>query len=268
MKTRPPPANAIIFLPAATPLLVGLIAYWRGLPDIRPQWQEELKIPYAVKKLVGFMHRPLAFPDYGGVQIVGDRKARVPFVWSGRVKGGDCLVDPNLEGCPPFKDHIYLLPPNGASTGGEAGGSITFSPGAPSPTCRAEQACGTLCTGYYCAPSSPAGPPPDYHDPADPSYGGTPKPPETPKPSQPTSQPPPPSQTPTNRYDCEGNTACNILVNVKHCDEAVNRISGRGDPNHKYGTAEYVLLLASLQVLGHLGTVFYPRRLYCDGQQC
>ncbi|KAK0732417.1 hypothetical protein B0T21DRAFT_291610, partial [Apiosordaria backusii] len=43
----------------ATPTIAGLVAYWRGLPDIKNGWGEELKKPANVKKLLQFMHRSI-----------------------------------------------------------------------------------------------------------------------------------------------------------------------------------------------------------------
>jgi len=47
------------------------------------------------------------------------------------------------------------------------GTTITYSPGAPSPTCSGN--CGTICTGYFCNPT-PTGEVPGFHDPEDPRY--------------------------------------------------------------------------------------------------
>lgn len=45
----------------AAPTIACLVAYWRGLPGIKNGWDEELKKPANVKKLLMYMHRPL-FP--------------------------------------------------------------------------------------------------------------------------------------------------------------------------------------------------------------
>lgn len=102
--------------------VVGVIAYWRGLKIPESSgWADELKKPANVKTLVLYMHRPL---EYGDLPISGEelpprtgaRLERVPFIWTGRVKGGDCLVDPTLEGCPPnlAGKRIADLQPGGA----------------------------------------------------------------------------------------------------------------------------------------------------------
>ncbi|CAP59704.1 uncharacterized protein PODANS_1_493 [Podospora anserina S mat+] len=45
----------------AAPTIACLVAYWRGLLGIKNGWDEELKKPANVKKLLMYMHRPL-FP--------------------------------------------------------------------------------------------------------------------------------------------------------------------------------------------------------------
>lgn len=64
---------------------------------------------------------------------------------------------------------------NPGEMSGDGGGrqTITYNPGSTaSPTCpgRAGKKCGgTLCSGYYCAPTHSGTPPPDYQDPKDPN---------------------------------------------------------------------------------------------------
>ncbi|KAL2198358.1 pectate lyase superfamily protein-domain-containing protein, partial [Corynascus similis CBS 632.67] len=185
----------------AAPLVAGTIAYWRGLKIPESSgWAAELQDPANVKKLVHYMHRKLEYPSFrieneGELPTrIGPRRSRYPFLWTGRVKGGDCLVDPTLEGCPPdmagkkIADMqprgadcaagsarrsskrqdgdscpLVLNPGSGDSSG--EGGSITYARGTPSPTCVS--GCGTTCSGYYCVPQ-PTGMPPDYWDPEDP----------------------------------------------------------------------------------------------------
>jgi hypothetical protein len=175
----------------------------------------ELQEPANVKALVAFMHRRLGERPGGQTFHVTpvsmtrteadepDRlwRQRVPFLWNGDVPGGNCLVKPELDGCPeqlkdrdfsrlePFGADSGCGPVSGAAakrqTGGDAcplvffpspqgpqvgpGGSITFIPGPPSPTCTA--GCGTLCTGYFCRPD-PSGKPADQWDPNDPRRPG------------------------------------------------------------------------------------------------
>lgn len=83
-----------------------------------------------------------------------------------------------------------------ASSGGTV---ISFTPGpTASPTCASGTGCGGhLCTGYWCS-SSPAGYPPGYQDPKDPSSGGNKAPTTTigePTTSSTTTSTPPPLST-------------------------------------------------------------------------
>lgn len=174
------------------------------------------------------MHRSLQYPcihipDRPRSPIGDPVPKRVPFIWTGRVADGDCLVDPKLKGCPPdlagssiadLKPHgadcaggsgsrhsrkrkrqdsgscpLIVRPGDSSNGGGGQGDPLTYKPGEPSPTCAA--GCGKLCTGYYCAPT-PTGTPPDFWDPEDPAH-----PPQTldTKPPQPPSISTPPSTT-------------------------------------------------------------------------
>ncbi|KAK4118088.1 hypothetical protein N657DRAFT_557527, partial [Parathielavia appendiculata] len=47
----------------ATPLVAGLVAYWRSLPNIANGWGEELKKPANVKKLLRYMQRVILDED-------------------------------------------------------------------------------------------------------------------------------------------------------------------------------------------------------------
>ena len=211
---------------AAAPLVVGTIAYWRGLKIPESSgWAAELQDPANVKKLVQYMHRKLAYTDLpipydpSIPPRRGSHLGRVPFLWTGRVKGGDCLVDPTLAGCPADMAgrSISNLQPRGAdcassgragksrrrqaggscplvlNPGSGGGGSITYASGTPSPTCVS--GCGTLCSGFYCLPN-PTGTPPDYWDPEDPSHKTTTAPSTT---TTTTSSTPKPSGRPLTR---------------------------------------------------------------------
>ncbi|KFA45429.1 hypothetical protein S40293_10065 [Stachybotrys chartarum IBT 40293] len=182
----------------AVPLVVSTIAYWRGL-RLAGTWAAELAEPANVKRLVMYMHRRLTFPE----KRIRDYETnynnfKVPFIWTGRVEDGDCLVNPSLPGCPSNLRgaRIQDLQPRGADcsarsrrarsskhqvrqdgdscplvvspgNGGNDGDPITYSPGTASPTCLS--GCGDLCSGYYCLPT-PTGTPPDYWDPEDPAH--------------------------------------------------------------------------------------------------
>jgi hypothetical protein len=81
---------------------------------MKQQWKEELKPPSVVKKLLQFMQRDLAFGDFPEEEEFG-RKPRVKFIWTSRLKDGDCLVNPNLKDCPKFKERLEDLEPFGSS---------------------------------------------------------------------------------------------------------------------------------------------------------
>ncbi|KAF2992905.1 hypothetical protein E8E14_000151 [Neopestalotiopsis sp. 37M] len=122
----------------AAPLVAGVIAYWRGLPNMKQQWKDELRDPANVKKLVRFMQRNIPSPGIDvnrGEQPWLD-KPQVPFIWTGRVKDGDCLVDPTLKGCPVFTESLADLED---------------------------------CSGNFCEPT-PTGKLPGYYDPLDPDH--------------------------------------------------------------------------------------------------
>lgn len=168
-------------------MIVGLVAYWRALPNLANGWGEELRKPANVKKLLYFMHRPLSF-SYGRLenpQNDGFERNRVPLIWTGQHPDGNCLQDPSYAGCPqgslgdlvpggscPIggrkrQDGGSCEMPSGPVGSGDAIDTVTYNPGPASPTCNDN--CGTLCTGYYCTPS-PTGFPPDYFDPEDPEH--------------------------------------------------------------------------------------------------
>lgn len=151
-----------------------------------------------------YMHRSLQYPsiripDYPDKNPIPQR---VPFIWTGRVADGDCLVNPKLKRCPPYlagssiadlKPHgadcagglssarhsrkrkrqdsascpLILRPGGPSNDEGGQGNPLTYKPGEPSPTCAS--GCRKLCTEYYCSPI-PTGTPPDFWDPEDPAH--------------------------------------------------------------------------------------------------
>jgi hypothetical protein len=224
---------------------VGVIAYWRSLPITKSSWQRDLRFPVRVKKLVQFMQRTLQFAE----KPVRTREAppwspirtnRVQFIWTGRVEGGDCLVKPELKGCPYIKDDLGLLDPFGADCAalnkrqegascaipggipdapggggdGESLGTVTYKPGSPSPTCLT--GCGVLCTGFWCT-QNPTGHPPGFYDPKDPNHQQpTTSPTPTnlpPLPSNPTTCPRPWSSTQV----CNGSGGKSVCVTSSVC---------------------------------------------------
>jgi len=98
----------------------------------------------------------------------------------------------NLERlCEPFRfDNVNQLPINprkickrqeggddecvledAAAGDGADSHTVTYEPGAPSPTCTNK--CGTICSTYFCNPT-PSGEPLGFHDPEDPKYRSNP----------------------------------------------------------------------------------------------
>ncbi|ERS99609.1 uncharacterized protein SPSK_09324 [Sporothrix schenckii 1099-18] len=179
----------------ASPQIAGLIAYWRALPS---RWQTQLQQPANVKKLLRALHRPIAVPGRP-IDALSRRIA-----WNGQVLDKNCLLDaPSANGndwsqvCPTLEDNLAAQPdgpsadscayqparvnhargihqhdaPNSCGWPGDSDAqSISFTPSSVAgPICTAG-GCGTLCTGYYCAPH-PTGTPPDFQDPKDPNNG-------------------------------------------------------------------------------------------------
>lgn len=139
----------LTFYITASPMIAGLVAYFRGLPS--EKWSSALRDPSNVAQLVRNLVRPLTINDPDTQSTDG---APDSLVWNGQIEGESCLVK-NIQGCP-----SWLSPGGGSGSGGSAGGSqYTFEQGSPSPTCTA--GCGVLCTGYYCD-AEPTGSPPDF----------------------------------------------------------------------------------------------------------
>ncbi|KAH7302825.1 hypothetical protein B0I35DRAFT_485623 [Stachybotrys elegans] len=226
----------------AAPLVAGLVAYWRGLPNIQNGWGDELKDPANVKKLLLYMQRPIPknklvnrLTEYQ-VMEAGRRPNPIPFIWTGVHNGKNCLQNPAAHpSCP--RDRIQNLVPNGASCQqsgsgaralfaradevcvlrpGSANGNgpgqgaldnpITFTPGPASPTCNpGSPGCGTACTGFFCGPS-PSGYPPGYFDPEGPSL------PPLPEPTSCTG-----NQVTSTSTMCNGPIATPVCVTTKIC---------------------------------------------------
>ncbi|EGX95651.1 peptidase, putative [Cordyceps militaris CM01] len=210
----------------AAPHITALIAYWRSL-NLAGSWGSELERPVNVKKLVMYMHRSLEYrrlriPD---LPEENPNKMRVPFIWTGSVKGGgNCLVQPTLEGCPPelkARSKIADLKPRGADcagtsgstrkrqgddscplvrrpgspSGGDDGDTLTFKPTSTSSTSTSSTSISTTSTSSATTSSATTW-----------STGR----------AEPTSDP-------TPYYDCKGDALCSTL-NVKFCDLAVNNM--------------------------------------------
>ena len=173
-------AEMFTAISAATPLVAGLAAYFRGLPLPDP-WKKQLQKPKTVKTLIAhFHHRRLDINDPDIPPNPWRLLDKKPVIWNAQIFEKSCLLDRPFVGgkaCgDPLPPDLGSLSPtggepvqgNGDGSGypsghGAAGGrTITYRSGAPSPTCTTK--CGTLCTGYYCQPN-PTGKPPDFTDP-------------------------------------------------------------------------------------------------------
>jgi hypothetical protein len=138
-------------------LIAGLVAYWRGLPNIANGWAEELKKPANVKKLLLYMQRVILdedlaenldetqvfFDDTEGERYYIPRSRRdvldkVPFIWTGNHEGKNCLMDPNahpscpqgrLEDLPPFGAGCTQADADGSRIAKRAGGVCVVRPG-------------------------------------------------------------------------------------------------------------------------------------------
>ena len=169
----------MLTIAAASPLVAGLVAYYRGLPLSEP-WKTQLQKPRNVKALITHFHRRLHTEDPSVLPEVEGRQDIKPIIWNAQVMDHSCLLDRPFAGddaCgPPLPADLSTLPldggesvkgngdgsQHGSGQGGRIGSTITYQPGKPSPTCTTQ--CGTLCTGYYCKPN-PTGKPPDFTDP-------------------------------------------------------------------------------------------------------
>lgn len=203
-----------------------------------------------------YMHRSLSYPSFPITPYPTNyNDIKVPFIWTGRVDGGDCLVNPVLPGCPQglSGSNIADLQPRGAdcatirsrrrgtrnlvrqdggtcplivSPGDGSGEPISYEPGNPSPTCV--DGCGELCTGYYCLPT-PTGTPPDYWDPEDPEHPPitTDLPPLPPNPAPTTCAA---NQITTSTLVCNGPVASPVCITSTFCTTTRTDASPTGPP--------------------------------------
>ncbi|GAW24064.1 hypothetical protein ANO14919_136440 [Xylariales sp. No.14919] len=190
----------------AAPQVAALAAYFKQLPS---RWQSQMNQPNtngpkAVKAMI------VALQRYIKKAASGKRfDPAVPLVWNGMDVGLNCLVEQTQEQdekavCPKLPDDIttYEAPASCAGVAlaaeppmvavdnttlferrsdgfctlaPDAGGGIqiTFTSGASAgPTCGNASGCGgTVCSGYWCAPT-PTGYPPNHQDPQDPNSSG------------------------------------------------------------------------------------------------
>jgi hypothetical protein len=172
--------------------VAGLAAYLRGLPS---KWQDQLKKPRLVKKLISHLERQLNIDNPDLASYYNSKKPKLPWtpsVWNGVLGLRNCLLDDSKSTyttpdkkvlkCPDIPDDldkIVIGDPvdacklTGRGLGGECGrdsgegDAITYRSGPPSPTpCSAN--CGSLCTGYWCSPD-PFGTRPGFLDPNNPA---------------------------------------------------------------------------------------------------
>ncbi|QSS62360.1 glucan 1,3-beta-glucosidase precursor [Histoplasma capsulatum] len=179
----------------SAPLVSGLIAYYRS---IQSPWQDQLKDPANVKKMIKIFHRRI---EVYGKQI--DMTRAKPIIWNGQVDTRSCLADYDTidewdqgRRCPRIREKLEdetnegeTVEPCQPGTGnplkeldgsycprmpgaGAGGHTVSFTSKAgvkPTPTCASGTGCGGhLCTGFFCSPM-PTGVPPDRHDPKDPN---------------------------------------------------------------------------------------------------
>ncbi|KAL3454138.1 hypothetical protein BJX65DRAFT_301926 [Aspergillus insuetus] len=167
----------------ATPLVAGVVAYWRGLP-LNDWLAERVLDPSYVKKMLNMFRRSLTDGEMPAELL--ERS-----LWSGQVLEDNCLLNRNIElRNPEDKDNPFrpcakldrllqaMRVPCGSGENAKRDGecalpgsppgdiplpsSITWGEGDPYPTCTDN--CGTLCEGYYCDPT-PTGEPPVWAGP-------------------------------------------------------------------------------------------------------
>ncbi|RYP18793.1 hypothetical protein DL765_003728 [Monosporascus sp. GIB2] len=211
----------------AAPMTAGLACYFRALPS---PWQEQLRDPANVKKMIRLFHRKL---DIWMPQVTSNQDYK-PSIWNGQVREKSCLLDidntpwDGWELCPDINRDLSQQPDNGAPVSGGCDSSvaardilqgrddglgcsvsnlrgtpISYAPGSASPTCLTN--CGELCDGYYCQ-TQPTGPPPDHYDPKDPE-----------NPTATSDEPPQPTEACDDKCKLDRGYPCNcnetVLVN-------------------------------------------------------
>ncbi|KAL2814526.1 hypothetical protein BDW59DRAFT_167173 [Aspergillus cavernicola] len=138
----------------ATPLVSGLIAYWRSLP-LNDLLADRIKRPTVVRGILNMFLRSLTAGGEDEIEVVKS-------IWSGQVADDNCLLNRNIELPNPDDENNPFRPCDRISRDIPLPSSITWGEGEPFPTCK--ENCGKLCEGYYCDPA-PTGEPPAWAGP-------------------------------------------------------------------------------------------------------
>lgn len=169
--------------------MAALAAYFRALPS---PWQDQLREPANVKKLIMIFQRTIAVPDQ-------ENSGQLLTIWNGQVGPKSCLRDYDTRKewdtdgrCPTISENLdqitedpcrddaggvtwwgrlcAILGPDSGDGNGDSDGfskAVDWTPGEDSPKCPSGTCGGKLCKGYYCTPE-PKGNPPDFYDPKNP----------------------------------------------------------------------------------------------------
>ncbi|KAK4135979.1 subtilisin-like protein [Trichocladium antarcticum] len=166
----------------SSPMVAGLVAYFRALPGFGSQLDDPARVKMLVKKMrrtVQILKKPHSRPNK-------------PVIWNGQLSDDvTCItLGDTPPGCPkididdetPLDDLVCATanglavrqiggscpidPGNGGGGGGQPSQGptkiITYNSGTPSPTCTS--GCGKLCTDYWCRPDR-TGQPVHFTDP-------------------------------------------------------------------------------------------------------
>ncbi|KAF5024578.1 hypothetical protein F66182_3341 [Fusarium sp. NRRL 66182] len=153
----------------AAPLVTGLIAYFRGHPDLVQKFGH--LSPVQVREVVDSTQR---FLTYRPEPVSPKQKV----IYNAQLRSNG--IDPNCNPNPIPKRDLEArgfgdaceLPGSGSGNndgpGPRFGPSVEFKPGKPGPLCS--NVCGRLCDGFWCT-FNPAGTNPDFSNPTSPAGG-------------------------------------------------------------------------------------------------
>lgn len=135
----------------ASPLVAGLAAYFRGLPNYLGG-----RDPVSIRETIQTLARRL--------QLKNNAQWETRIIWNGLI--GTQFCGPSVNGIQgrQFDDAGSCPLPGGGGGGNNDphGPPVDFQSGEPGPLCTTN--CGKLCEGYYCDPT-PTGKPPDFTSP-------------------------------------------------------------------------------------------------------
>ncbi|KAI0418380.1 peptidase S8/S53 domain-containing protein [Xylaria grammica] len=135
----------------ASPLVAGLAAYFRGLPNYTGG-----RDPVSIRETIQTLARRL--------ELKNNAPWETRIIWNGLIGTQFCGTTVNgIQGRQFDEGGSCPLPGGGGSPNNDPQGPpVDFQTGEPGPLCTTN--CGKLCEGYYCDPT-PTGKPPDFTSP-------------------------------------------------------------------------------------------------------